>query len=249
MNFNKVKKIIQENHYEFIHVESTPSTMINVKNFLKTENKNCIVLSDQQTAGKGRRGNSWYSPKGNIYFSISFNNLLNLKSHFLFSILTAVSIKMTLEKFKAKNIKFKWPNDIFFENKKFSGIILESFKVSDDNSFMIVGCGINIESCPKVLQFSTTYVKKFCKIETLEEFLVVFYEILFFNWKLLIKNNYNNLVTFYTKSLMFIGEKITIKMDNNSSISGIFKRVNTDGSLQIENDNRISNLYNGTIQI
>ena len=38
-------------------------------------------------------------------------------------------------------------------------------------------------------------------------------------------------------------------MDNNLSISGIFKRVNIDGSLQIENDNRISNLYNGTIQI
>ncbi|SVC07900.1 uncharacterized protein METZ01_LOCUS260754, partial [marine metagenome] len=166
MNFNKVKTIIRENHYEFIHVESTPSTMINVKNFLKAENKNCIVLSDEQTAGKGRRGNSWYSPKGNIYFSISFNNFLNLKSHFLLSILIAVSIKMTLEKFKAKNIKFKWPNDIFFENKKFSGIILETYKVSDDKSFMIVGCGINIESCPKNLQHSTTYVKKFCKIES-----------------------------------------------------------------------------------
>jgi len=249
MNFNKVKKIIQENEYEFIHIKSTPSTMINVKKFLKTENKNCIVLSDQQTAGKGRRGNTWFSPKGNIYFSISFNNLLNLKSHFLFSILTAVSIKMTLEKFKAKNIKFKWPNDIFFENKKFSGIILESYKVNDNKSYMIVGCGINIESSPKVLEYSTTYVKKFCKIKTLDDFLAEFYEILFFNWNLLIENNYSNLVAIYTKSLMFIGEKITIKMDNNSSISGIFKRVNTDGSLQIKNDNRISNLYNGTIQI
>ena len=249
MKFNKVKTIIQDNHYKFIHVESTPSTMINVKNFLKAKNKNCIVLSDQQTAGKGRRGNSWYSPKGNIYFSISFNNFLNLKSHFLFSILTAVSIKMTLEKFKAKNIKFKWPNDIFFENKKFSGIILESFKVSDDKSFMIVGCGINIQSCPKNLKDCSTYVKKFCKIETLEDFLISFYEILFLNLSLLIKNNYNNLVSSYTKSLMFIGEKITIKMDNNSSISGIFKKVNTDGSLQIENNNIISNLYNGSIQI
>ena len=64
-----------------------------------------------------------------------------------------------------------------------------------------------------------------------------------------IKNNYHNLISIYTKSLMFIGEKITVKMDNNSSISGIFKKINIDGSLQIENDNRISNLYNGTIQI
>ena len=249
MNYNKVKSIIHDNQYEFIHVESTPSTMINVKKYLKTKNKNCIVLSDQQTAGRGRRGNFWYSPKGNIYCSISFNNLLNLKSHFLFSILTAVSIKMTLEKFKVKNIKFKWPNDIFYENKKFSGIILESYKVSNNKSYMIVGCGINIESSPKVLEYSTTYVKKFCKIENLDDFLAEFYEILFLNWNLLIKNNYSNLVAIYTKSLMFIGEKITVQIDNNSIISGVFKKVNKDGSLQIENDNKISNLYNGTIQI
>ena len=249
MSFKKIKKIIKEQKYEFIHKESTRSTMINVKNFLDIKNKNCIVLSDQQTAGKGRRGKSWHSPKGNIYCSMSFNNFLNLKNHFLFSILTAVSIKATLEKFNAKNIRFKWPNDIFFKNKKFSGIILESYKISEDKSYMIVGFGINVESCPKVLEYSTTYIKKFCNVESLTEFLLVFYEILFLNWKLLNNNNYKSLVNIYKKSLMFLAEKITIKLDNNSTISGIFKGVNTDGSLQLENENRISNIYNGTIQL
>ena len=165
MTLKKIKEIIKENKYEFIHTKSTPSTMINVKNFLNIENKNCIVLSDQQTAGKGRRGNLWHSPKGNIYCSISFNNSLDLKNHFLYSILAVVSIKMALEKFNAKNIKFKWPNDIFFENKKFSGVILETHKIINDKTYMIVGIGINIDSCPKVLEYPTTYVKSFCKLK------------------------------------------------------------------------------------
>ena len=249
MSFKKIKEIIKKQNYEFIHKESTHSTMINVKKFLDINNKNCIVLSDQQTVGKGRRGNSWYSPKGNIYCSMSFNNFLNLKNHFLFSILTAVSIKKALAKFNAKNIKFKWPNDIFFENKKFSGIILESHKVNEDKSYMIVGFGINVESSPKVLEYSTTYIKNFCNVENLTEFLIVFYEILFYNWKLLNNNNYNSLVNIYKKSLMFLAEKITIKLDNNSTISGIFRGVNIDGSLQLETENKISNIYNGTIQL
>ena len=249
MSLKQIKEIIKENNYEFIHTKSTASTMINVKNFLNIENKNCIVLSDRQTAGKGRRGNFWHSPKGNIYCSISFNNLLDLKNHFIYSILVVVSIKMALEKFNAKKIKFKWPNDIFFENKKFSGVILETHKTINDKNFMIVGIGINIDSCPKELEYSTTYVKSFCKIITLTEFLIVFYKILFLNWNSLNKNNYNNLVDTYTKSLMFINKKITIKIDNNSELSGIFRGVNKDGSLQLEKDNNIYNLYNGTILI
>ncbi len=48
---------------------------------------------------------------------------------------------------------------------------------------------------------------------------------------------------------MFLAEKITIKLDNNSTISGIFRGVNIDGSLQLETENKISNIYNGTIQL
>ena len=75
-------------------------------------------LANQQTDGIGRRGSYWHSPSGNFYCSISIDNFLEIKDHFLYSILVCVSIKMVLEKFGVKKIKFKWPNDIFYEKKK-----------------------------------------------------------------------------------------------------------------------------------
>ncbi len=78
MSFFKLKKIINNYGYEFIHLKSTSSTMADAKKYIKQNNRNCVVLADQQYDGKGRRGNKWISPKGNIYCSLSFNNFLNI---------------------------------------------------------------------------------------------------------------------------------------------------------------------------
>ena len=123
MTYKKIIKLANENKYEFVHIKETSSTMKDVKNFLNINNKNCIILSDTQTAGKGQRGNFWHSPKGNVYCSISFDNFLKLNEQFLYSVLISVTIKETLDNFNAKNIKFKWPNDILHNKKKFSGMI------------------------------------------------------------------------------------------------------------------------------
>ena len=74
---------------------------------------------------------------GNIYCSLSFENNLNIKQHFLYSIITVISIKMTLQYFNTMDIKFKWPNDIFYQNKKFGGVILETVTLEDYKSAII----------------------------------------------------------------------------------------------------------------
>ncbi len=78
MNFETLKTELNKYDYEFIHINSTTSTMSDVKNYLLKNNKNCVVVSDEQTQGRGQRNNKWYSPKGNIYCSISFENLLDI---------------------------------------------------------------------------------------------------------------------------------------------------------------------------
>ena len=71
----------------------------------------------------------------------------------------------------------------------------------------------------------------------------------FLNLKnLRIKNN-NKMNNIFIKSLMFIGENITITKPNKSILSGIFRGIGSDGSLQLEKDNIIENIYNGTIKL
>ena len=180
---NKIKKIAKNNKYDFIHVDSTASTMLDVKKFLNTNNRNCIFLANKQTDGIGRRGNSWHSPRGNLYCSMSINNFLEIKDHFLYSILVCVSIKMVLEKFGVKKIKFKWPNDIFYENQKIGGMISEIIKMGKSDKYMIVGFGMNIVSSPEIKEYPTNYLKSFCGIQNINDFLEPFFEFFFFKFE------------------------------------------------------------------
>jgi len=246
---NKIKKIIHDNNYEFIHIKSTTSTMIEVKNYLNQNNKNCIFLSDLQTEGRGQRGNLWVSSEGNMYCSMSFNNFLEINDYFLYNVLIAVSIKLSLEKFGAKKIKFKWPNDLFYEKSKFGGIISEVYNINDNKKYIITGFGININSCPNLINISSTYVKSFCLVDNVGKFLIVFFDILFHYLNDLINKGSQNLINIFKNSLMFKNENIEISLPNKSVIKGVFKDINIDGSLKLETNGNVRNIYNGSIKV
>ena len=249
MLHKKIINILKENNYNFINIQSTSSTMDEVKDFLTKKNENCLLLADEQTGGRGRRGNLWSSPIGNIYCSMSFSNLVEVKNHFMFSILICVSIKMALDKYYVKGIQFKWPNDIFYENKKFSGIISEIYNINNSKQYIIMGFGINFISSPRVNNYSTTHIKSFCENIEINNFLLSFLEILFTNYKNFMKDNNSHMLDIFTNSLMYMNKNIKIVLPNNSIKLGIFRGINFDGSLKLENKNNIENIYNGSIEI
>ena len=247
MSFNKIEEISKSNNYEFININSTLSTMIDAKKYLEKNNSNCIILANEQIAGKGRRGNHWHSPKGNIYSSITFNNCLKKNEFFLFNIIIALSIKLALKEFKARNIYFKWPNDIFYKNKKFCGIIAETYQTKHTKNFIISGIGINMISSPTIKEHKTTYVRSFCKIINITDFMELFLEILFLNLNYLLLRKKKYLIDQFSDSLMFLGEEISLKLDDKSIISGFFLGINPDGSLILKNNKKVENIYNGSI--
>ena len=85
------------------------------------------VIANVQTAGKGQRGNTWESETGkNLLFSIViYPTALEAKHQFYLSMLTAVSIIEALENYTS-GFNIKWPNDIYWDNKKIAGILIEN---------------------------------------------------------------------------------------------------------------------------
>ena len=246
MNLKNIKKISIKNNFCFYHNDISSSTMIDAKKYLENKQENLIVLAEEQTKGKGRRGNFWVSPRGNIYSSIAINNNLEVKDYFQYSILTLISVKKTIEDFGETSIFFKWPNDIFYKNMKIGGLILEPFLSNNRNKFVIIGLGININSSPKITSYPTTCINKIIKIDNqyvfFERFLLNFFSNLnnFFIKKNIFFENFK-------KSLMFLDKKIKIKIDNKKYINGIFCGVNIDGSLILKEKNKFLNIYSGNI--
>jgi len=243
MILKKTKNIIEKNKFNFIHLTTTSSTMDDAKINLKKLKSNFVIIADQQTRGKGRRGNTWFSPPGNLYCSMVIKNELPLNDYFFFSAVLALSVKESLKKCKVDNIKFKWPNDIFYEDKKFGGIILESYKFKNEN-YVIIGLGLNINSAPESKYYKTTFIEQFFKIKNVDSFLNIFFNNFFIKLNNII--NDNKLIQEFKNSLMFLNKKIIINV-NDENITGVFKGINNDGSLILFRNNKIVSIYSGHI--
>lgn len=106
-----------------------------------------VVVADMQTAGRGRRGRSWYSPGSQgIYMSVILRPLLPLKEISRISLLTAVAVAETLEEELNLPARIKWPNDILINNKKVAGILSEAVTDMDGIEYIVVGIGLNIST-------------------------------------------------------------------------------------------------------
>lgn len=129
----------------FDSIDSTNQYLLNrAKN--KQAKSGEICLAEHQTQGHGRKGKEWHSPFGtNLYFSLlwEFNkDHLDLSG---LSIATAIAITRMLKHFNIeKYLQLKWPNDILWNYKKLSGILLELIIQPPEKTKVLIGIGLNI---------------------------------------------------------------------------------------------------------
>jgi len=130
-----------------IHLAETDSTNKFMQMISETEElpSGSIVLADFQTAGRGQIGNTWESESGkNLTFSILLHpEDIPANMPFVISAVVALSVKYTLEKY-IPDVTVKWPNDIYHEDKKIAGILIENTISQNKITQSIIGIGINV---------------------------------------------------------------------------------------------------------
>ena len=124
-----------------IHLDETESTNDICLNEINNSDIPILVTADMQTKGRGRNEKEWNSPKGNLYFSFGFtrHDLING-----LSVKVGLILAESLQQILKKNVLLKWPNDLFYLNKKVGGILVETSSMN--NIFKIViGIGVNLQ--------------------------------------------------------------------------------------------------------
>lgn len=106
-----------------------------------------LIVAQTQTAGRGRRGRSFYSPKDKgIYMSLLLQPNLNIQDGLLITSAVAVAVSRALEKFISASLGIKWVNDIYLNDKKICGILTEA--ISDFElgilQNVVIGIGVNL---------------------------------------------------------------------------------------------------------
>jgi BirA family transcriptional regulator, biotin operon repressor / biotin---[acetyl-CoA-carboxylase] ligase len=104
-----------------------------------------VCIAESQRAGRGRLGRTWISPRGaSIAMSVGWAFRETSRELPALSLAAGVAVARALVRVGARGVMLKWPNDIWFLDRKIGGILLESRAAADGPAFVVVGIGINV---------------------------------------------------------------------------------------------------------
>jgi len=111
-----------------------------------------VVHADEQVAGRGRFGRTWFSPPGNLYLSVLLRLDLRPERVPELSFVTAITVADAVDALLPKQSRatLKWPNDVLVNEGKIAGILVESV---DDAQ--IIGIGVNVLEAPRNAPYKT----------------------------------------------------------------------------------------------
>jgi len=130
-----------------IHLQKTDSTNRYLQLASEAEDmpSGSVVTADEQTSGRGQRGTSWESEAGlNLTFSILYlPSGLPANKPFAISEMISLCVKRTLDSY-LPDISIKWPNDIYYKDRKIAGILIENVIMQGQITKSIIGVGLNV---------------------------------------------------------------------------------------------------------
>ena len=143
--------------------EQIPSTQEEGKILAAKQNVHgYLLIAEEQTAGKGRRGRSWESPKGkNIAMSLCLEPQISINHVAGLTLVMALAAAKAIKKVTGICPQIKWPNDLVINGKKICGILTEFF-AKPEGYAVIVGVGINVntEEFPEEIRDTASSLKK-----------------------------------------------------------------------------------------
>lgn len=102
-------------------------------------------VAEYQHAGRGRRGRKWFSPFGaNLYLSMYWRLEQGPAAAIGLSLVIGIVIAEVLQQLGAEQVRVKWPNDIYLQDRKLSGILVELTGKTGDAAQIVSGAGINL---------------------------------------------------------------------------------------------------------
>ncbi len=130
----------------YIKVSQTASTNTYLSRLAATLPGGTVIYTPRQTAGRGQKGNSWESEDGkNLTFSMLIKRPpVKARDQFYLSEAAALAVVEALTAEAGNGFTVKWPNDIYWQDKKICGMLLENSLDGSDIAHCIVGIGLNV---------------------------------------------------------------------------------------------------------
>ena len=151
--------------HSFRYHDEIESTNVEAKALaVKGAPEGTVVVAEAQTAGRGRLGRRWTSPAGKgLLFSVILRPPLPMSEAHLLTLVAAAAAAEGIEKHVSARVAIKWPNDLFIDDRKVGGILMEVAGEQDEVDWVVLGIGLNVNTefseLPVALRRSATSLK------------------------------------------------------------------------------------------
>ncbi|MCA1030488.1 biotin--[acetyl-CoA-carboxylase] ligase [Bacillus timonensis] len=204
-----------------------------------------IVVTEEQTAGRGRLDRSWHSPKQTgVWMSLILRPNIPPSSAPQLTLLAAVGVVQGIQEITGLEPDIKWPNDILISGKKVVGILTELQAEADRINSVIIGIGINVNQnyFPEELDDIATslYLQKGEIINRAELIQSILYkiEVLYHDY---LSNGFSMVKLLWESYAISIGQKIVARTITGS-ISGRALGITSEGVLRLEDETGVIHL-------
>lgn len=213
-----------------------------------------IVIADEQTRGRGRLGRSWVSRAGcGIYFSVLLRPDFPPDRAPGVSVMSALALADTIEKYVPGRVRIKWPNDVLIDGRKTAGILTELSAERGRISSLVVGVGINVNHSatdfPDELTNTATSISiatghTIRRVELLQTFLRLF-EIEYGEY---CQDQLAQSIDRLRSYSSLIGKEVELVSGENR-IVGTAVDINADGSLALECKGKRLQITSGEVTV
>jgi len=222
-------------------VGSTQDLAINA--FKEGRGEGVVIHALSQAKGRGRHGNNWASPIGNLSMSLiveppfGFDKAGQLS--FVVAVAAADYLSGIIETDK-HDLRLKWPNDILVNGLKLSGILLESEIKDGALKAIIIGCGMNVfnkqalSTCLNDLAEEPVYINK------VRDGILDAFALRYEQWK---AEGFDQIREDWLARAYGMGEAVTARLPNESH-KGVFKDISNDGALIMIQEDGVERIVN-----
>lgn len=219
-----------------------------------------LIVSEKQTAGRGRRGRSWLSEsEEGIYMSFLLRPKLPTQKVSALTLLSALAVVKAIKEICNVEAEIKWPNDVIIAKKKICGILTEMSSEENDIRYVVVGMGINAnttdfpeeikdtagsiylqtgrkvnrsELTAIVARYFCSYYERFCKEQSLASFV----------------EEYNAVLANRDKEVRIYYGMVENSTSEQTDI-GIARGIDSEGALLAEVNGKMQRIISGEVSV
>ena len=214
-----------------------------------------VAVAEMQTAGRGRLGREWFSPKGGLYFSVVLRPAVKPVEAVGLVFVAGLAVADVLRKVYCLSAETKWPNDVVVNGKKVCGVLSEMNSTDDRVNFVVLGVGVNVDfDVEKVLpeglwERSTSLEIALGRRVRLEELFRALVERLEDVYERFLMEGFSAVLEEWKSYADFLGKKVEVRVDGEE-FEGLALDVNNEGALVVKlKDGTVKRVFVGDVSL